>query len=160
SRATLGKGTRVGAGEFLVAEPFRAQFLASSNGTLMVKLDGEPVYQRAKAGPYAPDSDRFEADLKEGAHQLSVEVSSTDPAQIHVRFRRKSAVERHERLAQLALTTSGSATRGRELFLNADKTGCIKCHRIGEQGGRIGPDLSGVGRRFSRIHLVESILEP
>jgi putative heme-binding domain-containing protein len=36
----------------------------------------------------------------------------------------------------------------------------LKCHRLGEQGERIGPELTGVGGRFSRIHIVESILEP
>ena len=29
-----------------------------------------------------------------------------------------------------------------------------------ETGARIGPDLTGVGRRFSRIHLIEAVLEP
>ncbi len=31
---------------------------------------------------------------------------------------------------------------------------------MGDRGGRIGPDLSNVGRQFSRIHLIESILDP
>jgi putative heme-binding domain-containing protein len=127
---------------------------------MTVRLNGRPVYERPKAGPFALDSDRWDADLQEGLNRLSVEVTSAEPAQIHVRFRRKSAVERHERLAQLALTTAGNPARGRELFFKADRTACLKCHRLGEQGGRIGPDLTGVGRRFSRIHLVESVLEP
>jgi len=155
SRATFAGSA---AADIAVPEGFRAQFLASSSGTLTVTLNGEVVHRRPGSGAYAPDSDRFEADLKAGANRLTVEVSGS--SQVHVRFRRKSAVERHERLAQMALATRGNPERGRELFLNADKTGCVKCHRIGEQGGRIGPDLTGVGRRFSRIHLVESILEP
>ena len=36
----------------------------------------------------------------------------------------------------------------------------VKCHRIGQEGATIAPDLSDIGRRFSRIHLIESILEP
>ncbi len=148
------------AAELAVAEPFRAQFLGSTNGTMTVRLNGATAYQRPAAGKFVADSDRFDADLKEGTNAVVVEVAGAEAPQVQLRFRRKSAVERHERLAQLALTTQGSASRGRELFLNADKTGCVKCHRIGEQGGRIGPDLTGVGRRFSRIHLVESVLEP
>ena len=35
-----------------------------------------------------------------------------------------------------------------------------RCHRVGKGGARIGPDLTGVGRRFSRIHLIEAVLEP
>src|SRR5207237_6067245 len=49
---------------------------------------------------------------------------------------------------------------GRALFLNAEKSQCLKCHRLGDQGERIGPELTGVGSRFSRIYVVESILEP
>src|SRR5207237_378908 len=50
--------------------------------------------------------------------------------------------------------------RGRQLFLDAEKSLCLKCHRLGDRGERIGPELTGVGSRFSRIYLVESILEP
>jgi putative heme-binding domain-containing protein len=71
----------------------------------------------------------------------------------------KSAPERHARLSKLALTESGNPVHGREIF-NAEKSGCIKCHRLGDQGAAIGPDLTGLGRRFSRIHIIESILEP
>ena len=54
----------------------------------------------------------------------------------------------------------GSALRGREVFFESEKSQCIKCHRLGEKGGRIGPDLTGIGSRFSKIHLVESLLQP
>jgi len=36
----------------------------------------------------------------------------------------------------------------------------MKCHRVGDRGERIGPELSGIGGRFSRITIIESILEP
>ncbi|MCI4348569.1 MAG: hypothetical protein L3J97_08145, partial [Thermoplasmata archaeon] len=32
--------------------------------------------------------------------------------------------------------------------------------RVGDRGERIGPDLSGIGGRFARISIIESILEP
>jgi putative heme-binding domain-containing protein len=47
--------------------------------------------------------------------------------------------------------------RGPELFAAAQ---CIMCHRLGEQGGTVGPDLTDVARRFSTRDLLESILEP
>lgn len=37
---------------------------------------------------------------------------------------------------------------------------CLKCHRFGEIGTQIGPDLTGVGKRFDQRALLESILEP
>ena len=77
-----------------------------------------------------------------------------------MRFRRRSATVAHERLTTLALTRRGSVDGGRELFFDVNKSQCLKCHRLRDQGGRIGPDLTGVGARFSRIHLIESILDP
>ncbi|MCA8998540.1 MAG: c-type cytochrome, partial [Planctomycetaceae bacterium] len=37
---------------------------------------------------------------------------------------------------------------------------CLRCHRLGERGGRIGPDLSAVGKRYDTRALLESIVEP
>lgn len=37
---------------------------------------------------------------------------------------------------------------------------CIKCHRFGETGGSIGPDLAAIGSRFSAKDILESIIDP
>ncbi len=37
---------------------------------------------------------------------------------------------------------------------------CSQCHRVGQEGGSVGPDLTGVASRFSRRDLLESILDP
>jgi mono/diheme cytochrome c family protein len=47
--------------------------------------------------------------------------------------------------------------RGARLFR---ALGCIQCHRIGPEGGSIGPDLTTAGNRFSRQDLLEAIIEP
>ncbi len=47
--------------------------------------------------------------------------------------------------------------RGRRMF---GATGCFACHRFANEGGAMGPDLTGVGRRFSPRDLLESILNP
>ncbi|MCA9053895.1 MAG: c-type cytochrome [Planctomycetaceae bacterium] len=49
------------------------------------------------------------------------------------------------------------ASRGRELFRAAV---CSRCHRVGTSGASIGPDLTGVGSRFSRQDILRSILDP
>ena len=79
---------------------------------------------------------------------------------MHVRFRRKASKPEHERLTRFLLEGDGDVQRGARLFAQAEKSSCIKCHQIGDEGGRVGPDLTGVGSRFSRIHLIESILQP
>ena len=47
--------------------------------------------------------------------------------------------------------------RGKNLFHDA---GCAQCHRLGSEGGFIGPDLTAVTSRFDRRALLESIIEP
>jgi putative heme-binding domain-containing protein len=53
----------------------------------------------------------------------------------------------------------GSADRGREAFFSK-KVGCFVCHRAGNQGGSIGPDLSQVGRFRTARDLLEAIVYP
>jgi len=60
-----------------------------------------------------------------------------------------------EALAQPA--DKADAERGR-LALQA--ASCLKCHRFGELGTQIGPDLSGVGKRYDQRALLESIVHP
>ena len=45
---------------------------------------------------------------------------------------------------------------GREAFAAAQ---CFQCHRFANEGGAVGPDLSGAGSKYSRRDLLESILE-
>ena len=51
----------------------------------------------------------------------------------------------------------GSAERGAAVF---DKAQCVKCHRYGTRGEGVGPDLSGVSRRFQRKEVLESVMHP
>ncbi len=147
--------------EASLAEPTKAQFLASSDVPLAVFVNGRLVFRREKAAAFQADSNRFEAELVKGANQVAVQVgAAAGGAQFHVRFRRLSTSAEHERLAQHVLQNTGDVARGQAVFLNAEKSQCLKCHRLGDQGGAIGPNLSGVGSRFSRIHLIESILDP
>jgi putative heme-binding domain-containing protein len=39
-------------------------------------------------------------------------------------------------------------------------TKCSTCHKARGHGGDVGPDLSQIGGKFDRVHLVESVLEP
>jgi putative heme-binding domain-containing protein len=53
--------------------------------------------------------------------------------------------------------TAGKAELGERVFAKAQ---CINCHRYGERGEGIGPDLTTISRRFQRKEILESILFP
>jgi putative membrane-bound dehydrogenase-like protein len=167
SRVRLGSGAAVAGSVWLaqtdlhVADRADVEFLGAGSPGLHVWLNGRSVYRRAEARPFRPDSERFTAVLEKGANRVCVAVPAAEAgAEFHLRFRRKGSSAEHEKLAQAALTKAGNAERGRKLFFDAARTQCLKCHRVGDQGERIGPELTGVGGRFPRIYLIESVLEP
>lgn len=53
--------------------------------------------------------------------------------------------------------SQGVPARGAVLF---EKAQCIKCHRYGDRGDTVGPDLTNVSKRFQRKEILESILFP
>ncbi|MEO1619323.1 MAG: c-type cytochrome, partial [Planctomycetota bacterium] len=51
----------------------------------------------------------------------------------------------------------GDPARGKIAYAKAD---CVQCHRFGNNGESIGPDLSGIARRFTKREIVEATLYP
>jgi len=152
---------RLGYTDFTLTAPATLQFLGSSNGKLRVWADSRLIHQRSESQPFQPDSDRFQTDLDKGSHRLTLELASaSSPAEFHLRFRRTSSNLEQEQLIQTALTSAGDPKRGRKVLDDVEKSLCLKCHRVGDRGERIGPDLSGIGGRFSRITIIEAILDP
>jgi len=47
--------------------------------------------------------------------------------------------------------------RGKTIFEEAQ---CLACHRFGNQGGAIGPDLTTAATKYRRSEILESITEP
>jgi putative heme-binding domain-containing protein len=62
-------------------------------------------------------------------------------------------------LRQSAMNSGGDAKRGKEIF-NSEAAKCGVCHKVHGQGGEAGPDLSQVGGKLDRTHLIEALLDP
>src|SRR5262249_42612904 len=58
------------------------------------------------------------------------------------------------------LKQKGDAQRGKELFFKSAGLQCANCHRIAGVGSTLGPDLSEIGKKYTRAQILESILEP
>jgi putative membrane-bound dehydrogenase-like protein len=82
---------------------------------------------------------------------------SADALRKHFQPERESQQERLSKFEPLL--RGGNAERGRELFLSS-KVACATCHAIGNQGGKIGPDLTRIGAIRSGRDILESILFP
>ena len=55
------------------------------------------------------------------------------------------------------LGSQGSVAKGELVFTKAQ---CAKCHKIGDQGESLGPDLTTLSKRFMRKEVLQSLLFP
>lgn len=53
----------------------------------------------------------------------------------------------------------GDIAVGAQVF-RRETTGCIKCHRVGNEGTEVGPALTEIGTKLAREALFEAILDP
>jgi putative heme-binding domain-containing protein len=67
---------------------------------------------------------------------------------------RRALIVEHE-----PLLADGDPARGRAVFFGK-AVACSACHRVADEGGRIGPDLTRIGAIRSGRDLLESILWP
>ena len=54
----------------------------------------------------------------------------------------------------------GLADKGKEIFHKHAVASCVRCHKIGNEGGVIGPALDGIASRKDRPYLYESLVDP
>lgn len=55
--------------------------------------------------------------------------------------------------------SGGDASRGRQIFFEKAEVSCVRCHRVGNTGGEVGPKLSAIGTK-PRQYLLEAIVDP
>jgi putative heme-binding domain-containing protein len=89
---------------------------------------------------------KFPAETQAGAESLLARLAPND-------------VGRSAQLEQIVSGESGNAARGEELFFS-QRAACSACHRVGNRGERIGPELTKVGQIRARRDLAEAILFP
>jgi len=64
----------------------------------------------------------------------------------------------HSQEASAASKPLGNAAHGKELFFG--DANCSLCHMVNGQGGRLGPELTGVGASRTREALIDSVRNP
>jgi putative heme-binding domain-containing protein len=94
--------------------------------------------------------------------ELAAFITETPAAAAPARLKKEHKFVREWKMADLAadLDRAGRGRNfenGREAFTAAQ---CFQCHRFGNEGGAVGPDITAVASRFSRADLLSSLLEP
>jgi putative heme-binding domain-containing protein len=70
------------------------------------------------------------------------------------------AGKQKERLdAMLTALEPGDVRRGMVVF-HSQKAACVACHAVGYVGGKIGPDLTRIGKVRTRRDLLEAVVAP
>ncbi len=54
----------------------------------------------------------------------------------------------------------GDVSKGKQVFFSEDHAQCFRCHRVGDEGKEVGPNLTVIGEKFGREGILESILYP
>lgn len=112
--------------------------------------------RHAKEDAVATLSDEQKNDLKP-ILEAHAEHKSPRDALAARPFVRKWKLDELLPQVQAGLKSGRNFARGRQLY---STVACSACHRFVNEGGSIGPDLTGVAGRFSLHDLLESIVEP
>lgn len=106
-------------------------------------------------------------ELPSGARQEIVSLTTTH-LQAEVRDLFERFLPASQRVKRLGTTIDPAALlalpanedRGRQFFLRDGATSCKSCHRVGNQGVALGPELSQIGKKYPPRDLLTHLLEP
>jgi putative heme-binding domain-containing protein len=159
------------AGRARLDDSRRLRLLEAVRGQALIT---PPTLRAAFASPLGREAaarwgDYLEASLRAGWRPSESELRAMLEAVPALPAGRRSAWSRlaaeglRDRQARMAeyepLLTGGDPGRGRAVFFGK-AAACATCHRVGGEGGRIGPDLTRIGAIRSGRDLLESILWP
>lgn len=73
---------------------------------------------------------------------------------------RDKQIESSPKTAYADCLEGGDINAGRELFFTRSSLSCVRCHKVGETGGEVGPSLSQIGTQKDTGYLLEAIVAP
>lgn len=140
-------------GDTLVSVPVVLPALQRSLSPETAPVILDYLHQGLRTG-WRPSETELEQVLKTFPAPIS---SKTEPLR---ELLRKNMAEQSKRLASFeGLLVDGDAENGKRVFFGK-KVACATCHRIGPEGGTMGPDLTKVGAIRSGRDILEAIVLP
>jgi putative membrane-bound dehydrogenase-like protein len=148
-----------------------ALLLIGSDDTLAVWVNGKKVHEFDGSRGWSFDEEKAKVHLNKGINRLLIRCGNfAGPWEFSVAV--SGDVSRYsflqgesqkfdlETFRVYARKNAGDPGRGKKLFQDVKGLACIKCHAVGAEGGRVGPDLAGIGLKYKREDLMTSVLEP
>lgn len=138
----------VGAMELPKLLPAFEQHASENQGARLVEaLKASPGFRGLRVDLIQPLFAKYSAPVQESSKAL-------------IKMLNASVEEQTAQLEQLLKTLpDGDVRRGHEVFMSR-KAACNTCHKLGYGGGRLGPDLTNIGKARNRRDLVEAIVFP
>lgn len=131
----------------LLIQPFRRHFDVKTSRAFLQALAASRSFSTLAQNEVSDVVKGYPEELLDESNRLLSQLKALDEA-------------KRKQLDQLiAVSKNGDAVKGRKTFFAA-KSKCSSCHRIGKDGGQIGPDLTAVGRIRDEKDLLESIVFP
>ncbi|MGB8170679.1 MAG: PVC-type heme-binding CxxCH protein, partial [Chthoniobacteraceae bacterium] len=141
--AVLGKGSVREQQEALAT--IAAQPVPDADRVLLAQFDALAA-GKFKAG--------LQLDLFEAAAQR-------DNAELKARLAQHEAEAAKNPLAKWSeCLEGGDAKLGRAIFAEKAEAACMRCHKVKGEGGDVGPDLAGIGKKKDRAYILQSIVDP
>ncbi len=148
-----------------------AKMAVGSDDTLTVWVNGKQVYDFKGDRGFSPAEDQIDVELASGTNHVLIKCSNhgggwsfsvAAASGVDYAFLKapSGAGFNPDAYREFALKTKGNADHGKALFSDLKGLACLKCHAVGSQGGKVGPELSGVGAKYLKPELVESVLYP
>lgn len=146
------------------------ELLGAATGPWTIRVNGEVIHEAPVGRKLNENLDRIKVHLRQGRNLIVTRLEEAGSGAAFVLrapsftggplFSKPSSEADPAAYLSAALSQRGNAARGRELFRDARRTGCLRCHAVAGEGGHVGPDLSGVGKQFDRRTIAENVLYP
>lgn len=116
-----------------------------------------PDLTRAQKRHGSSDADLFRT-INEGVPGTAMPANGTTGQGVGMAEEELWQVITYIRSIEVKTQPSGNPLHGKQLFRGS--AGCATCHMIKGNGGRLGPDLTGVATARSVDHIVDSVRNP
>jgi putative membrane-bound dehydrogenase-like protein len=136
-----------------------------SDDTLSIYVNGERIWNQDNHRGLNPEQDKIPATFKAGKNIVMAKVCNHGggwalAGRIEGIGKGGKKAQQRDALIADAMSRTGNAAKGQEMFLDEKRANCIKCHTVNGKGGNVGPDLSSIGATKDKRYLIDSVLEP